>query len=464
MSLSPREAAIRQLGAREYLERVASLPERDAAQLAYDWHGLHARPQQRWPDGSWRVWLLNAGRGFGKTRTGAETVRQAVEQRGYSRIALVGPTAADVRDVMVEGESGLLAISPPWNRPTYEPSKRRLTWPNGAQATCYSADKPDRLRGPQHDFFWADEIAAWQYPDAWDQLMFGLRLGSDPRGVATTTPRPRTLIRELLSSSTVHVTRGSTYDNKQNLAPAFLDTILAKYEGTTLGRQELYAELLDETPGALWQRSVLDATRVDSVPCELVRIVVAVDPAVTSSATADETGIIVAARGADGDAYVLADHSMRNTPLSWASAAVAAYHEHSADRIIGEVNNGGDLVETVVRQIDPLVSYQAVRASRGKYARAEPVAALYEQGRIHHVGAYQALEDELTNWTPDIGWSPNHMDALVWALSELMLGPDGRVHSGPNPFAAGEAASVADARSAIRRRDRVSVQRPKLYE
>lgn len=436
MGLSLAERLAR-LPADEQSAYIDSLTPPEIAALPTAWWFL-SRPEQQWPDGSWRVWLLNAGRGFGKTRTGAEAIREMVEQRGYRRLALVGPTAADVRDVMVEGESGILNVFPESERPEYEPSKRRITFANGAIATCYSADKPDRLRGPQHDGFWADEIAAWQYPDAWDQLMFGLRLGNDPRGVATTTPRPKTLIRELLSAPTTHVTHGSTYDNAANLAGAFLDTILTKYEGTTLGRQELYAELLDESPGALWTRATIQDHRVSRMPdgVDVVRLVVAIDPAVTNSANSDETGIIVAALGSDGHGYVLEDLSMRNTPMAWAQTGIAAFHRWNADRIVAEVNQGGDIVETVVRQIDDSISYKAVRASHGKYARAEPVAALYEQGRVHHVGVYPTLEDEQTNWTPDIGWSPNHMDALVWALTELMLGPIGTPAAARSPLEA----------------------------
>lgn len=443
------------LPADEQARRIDALTPDEQAALAYDW-AFWARPAQLWPEGLWRVWLLLAGRGFGKTRTGAETVRDAVENRGYSRIALVGPTAADVRDVMVEGESGLLAISPPWNRPVYEPSKRRVTWPNGAIATCYSADEPERLRGPQHDFFWADEVAAWRYKEAWDQLMFGLRLGHDPRGVATTTPKPKALVRELLSSPTVHTTRGSTYDNSANLADAFLDTILAKYEGTTLGRQEIHAEVLDETPGALWTRELLQGTRIDTMPSglEVVRIGVAIDPAVTNSDTSDETGIMAGVLGEDGHGYLIEDASLRNTPMKWAQAAIELYHRRNADRMIGEVNNGGDLVETVVRQIDADVSYKPVRASHGKYARAEPIAALYEQHRIHHVGHasnYSQLEDEQCNWMPGIGWSPNRMDALVWLFTELMLGPDGRPVAAPGLLQGGSGVDPAGQRAADRR-------------
>ena len=245
------------------------------------------------------MWLLLAGRGFGKTRTGAELVRARVAARSARRIALVAPTAADARDVMVEGESGILAISPPWDRPRYEPSKRRLTWPNGAVATLYSADEPERLRGPQHDAAWCDELASWRYPEAWDMLMFGLRLGTDPRVVVTTTPRPTKLIRELLADPTVVVTRGTTYENRANLAPDFLEQIVRKYEGTRLGRQELEAEILDDVPGALWSRGVIEAARADSAP-HFVRVVVAIDPAATSGEGADETGIIVAGKDEAG--------------------------------------------------------------------------------------------------------------------------------------------------------------------
>ncbi|ADU50161.1 hypothetical protein Tmar_0036 [Thermaerobacter marianensis DSM 12885] len=401
---------------------MAELSDEEAEALLYDWR-FWARPKQLPPEGPWRIWLILAGRGFGKTRTGAEWVREQVERHGRRRIAIVGRTAADVRDVMVEGESGILSISPPWFRPVYEPSKRRLTWPNGAIATLYSADEPDLLRGPQHDAAWADELAAWRRPEAWDNLMFGLRLGPDPRVVVTTTPRPVKLIRDLLNDPTCVVTRGSTYENAANLAPAFLEQIISRYEGTRLGRQELYGEVLDDVPGALWQRKRIDELRVREAP-ELVRVVVAIDPAVTSEEGSDETGIVVAGRGVDGDAYVLADRSCRMSPDGWARRAVKAYYDFDGDRIVGEVNNGGDLVETVIRTVDPKVPYKAVRASRGKAVRAEPVAALYEQGKVHHVGTFDHLEDQLCQITPD-GYqgagSPDRADALVWALTELML-------------------------------------------
>lgn len=391
--------------------------------LEYDWR-YWARPKQLPPEGDWRVWLVLAGRGFGKTRTLAEWVRMRVESGRSRRMALVAPTAADVRDVVVEGESGILAVSPPWNRPLYEPSKRRLTWPNGAIATTYSADEPDRLRGPQHDDAACDEIAAWRYPETWDMLMFGLRLGDDPQVLAATTPKPVKLIRNLLASSSTVVTRGSTYENLGNLAPVFLEEIVARYEGTRLGRQELNAELLDDVPGALWTRRLLDDLRVSEAP-DLQRIVVSIDPAVTSGEEADETGISVAGLGVDGHGYVLGDLSCRLSPDGWARRAVNAYHDRRADRLVAEVNNGGDLVERVIRTVDRNVSYRAVHASRGKRVRAEPIAALYEQGKVHHAGALPDLEDQMCAYTPDgYAGSPDRLDALVWALTDLML--DGR--------------------------------------
>jgi predicted phage terminase large subunit-like protein len=405
---------------------LRTLDEPRIEQLVSDWR-FWARPSQLPPENAWRVWLLMAGRGFGKTRTGAEWVRAQVEEGRARRIALVAPTAADVRDVMIEGESGLLAIAPDHCRPEYEPSKRRLTWPNGAVATCFSAEEPDRLRGPQHDAAWCDELASWRHAETWDMLMLGLRLGADPRCVVTTTPKPIRLLRQLLGDSGVVVTRGSTWENRDNLAPAFLAEIVRRYEGTRLGRQELEAELLDDVPGALWTRAAIDRAKVSIAPA-LRRVVVAVDPALSAGEDSDETGIVVAALGQDGQGYVLDDLSGRFPPHGWARRAVAAYHAHKADRVVAEVNNGGDLVEATIRMIDAGASFRAVHASRGKAVRAEPVAALYEQGRVHHVGSFPALEDQMCAFAPSfdrhaVGYSPDRLDALVWALSDLMVGP-----------------------------------------
>lgn len=385
---------------------------------------LHARPSQLPPPGSWRVWLIMAGRGFGKTRAGAEFVQENIRAGTTSRIALVGATAADCRDVMVEGESGILNIAHPDYRPDYEPSKRRLTWPNGQVATLFSAEEPDRLRGPQHDLLWADEPATWKYPETWDMAMFGLRLGKDPRAVATTTPRPTPLIKALIADPNTVVTRGTTYENRDNLAPAFFDKIIRKYEGTRLGRQELMGEILDDNPYALWQRGTIENLRVTKAP-PLIRIVVGVDPAVTGSETSAETGIVVAGTAADGTIYILGDYSVRGSPIDWARAVERAYRIHAADRVIGEVNNGGDLVEVNLRTVDPTISFRAVHASRGKLIRAEPVASLYEQGRVRHVGTYPALEDQMCEWMPG-DESPDRMDALVWAVTDLTARAGGR--------------------------------------
>jgi predicted phage terminase large subunit-like protein len=385
-----------------------------------------ARPNQLPPSGDWNGWLVMAGRGFGKTRAGAEWVHELVESRQAGRIGLVAATAADARDTLVEGVSGLLNTAPRWNRPIYEPSKRRLTWPNGAVATTFSSEEADRLRGPEHDAAWADELAAWQDPQAaWDMLQFGLRLGQHPRWLVTTTPRPIKLIKEILAREgrDVVVTRGSTFENEANLAPTFLQAVRSRYEGTRLGRQELNAELLSDTPGALWQLATLDRDRVQSAP-ELRRIVVAVDPAVSNNEGSDETGIVVAGVTADKALYVLEDVSGRYAPFEWAKKTVDMYRKHRADRVIAEVNNGGALVEATLRTIDTSVSFKAVHASRGKVVRAEPIAALYEQKKVHHVGNFPTLEDQMCAFTIDFdrnrnGYSPDRVDALVWALTEL---------------------------------------------
>lgn len=411
-------------------EALASLTDRQCEALLWDWQ-FWARPNQLPPAGSWLTWLVLAGRGFGKTRCGSEWVRSVacgqtpLAAGTHRRIAIVAETAADARDVMVEGESGILSVHPPDFRPLYEPSKRRLTWPNGAVATLYNAVEPDQLRGPQHDAAVCDELAKWRYArETWDQLQFGLRLGH-PRQVVTTTPRPIPLLKEIIAAPNTAVTRGSTFDNRANLAPAFLAEVTRRYEGTRLGRQELNAEILDDLPGALWTREVIDKARVRQAP-DLQRIVVAIDPSGTGgdSDDGDSIGIVIAGKGVDGRGYVLADRTCKLSPDGWGRRAVAAYREFKADRIIAERNFGGAMVEHVIRTVDRSVSYKEVVASRGKVARAEPVAALYEQGRVSHVGALPELEDQLCLMLPD-GYagegSPDRADALVWALSELMV-------------------------------------------
>jgi phage terminase large subunit-like protein len=420
------------------------LTEHDRAALAYDWK-FWARPNQLPPPGDWRVWLLLAGRGFGKSRTGAEWVKDQVDAGKCARVALVAPTAADARDVMVEGESGLLSVCPPWNHPTYNSSLRRVTWPNGAIATLYSADEPERLRGPQHDGAWVDELGSWRYPEAWDMLMFGLRLGNDPRVVVTTTPRPIPIIKQLVADKHCTVTRGSTYDNLLNLAPDFVRQIVARYEGTRLGRQELMAEILEDVPGALWTLPGIEALRVPQAP-ELVRVVVAIDPAATNTEDSDETGIVVAGRGRDGQGYVLADLSLKASPDGWGRRAATAYQEFAADRVVYEANQGGDMVKFTLRTVDPRLPLRDVHASRGKRTRAEPIAALYEQGRIHHVGIHRKLEDQMCSWNPDDARmdSPDRVDALVWALTDLMLDRTGAVLAQPGYMAGKPPADDAD--------------------
>lgn len=378
---------------------------------------LTARDDQLEPAGTWVKWLILAGRGWGKSRTIVEWANEQALAMPGSIGHIVASTASDTRDVLVDGPSGFLSLPTP---PVYEPSKRRLTWQNGSKALLFSADEPNRLRGPQCHWAIADELAAWRYPESWDQLMFGLRLGTNPRVAIATTPRPTPIIKELVKDPTCHVTRGSTYDNRANLAKSFLEQIISKYEGTRLGRQELNAELLEDVPGALWTRANLDQHRVRQAP-EFVRIVVAIDPAVTSEETSDETGIVAAGLGVDGHYYVMDDRSLRASPDTWARIAVNLYHELSADRIIAETNNGGDMVALTVRTVDKNVAYRAVHASRGKRTRAEPIAALYEQGKVHHVGSFAQLEDQLCEWQPGIDESPDRLDALVWAISDLLV-------------------------------------------
>ena len=337
---------------------------------------------------------------------------------------MVGETTADARDVMVEGDSGLLKVSPPWNRPRYEPSKRKLTWPNGAVAQTFSADDPEQLRGPQFDAAWADEIAKWRYVASWDNLMLGLRLGAAPKCVATTTPRPRAWLVRLIEDAGTVVTTGATAENAANLAPAFLDQIMRTYGGSRLARQEIDGEMLMDTPGALWRRSDIDRNRITPAATPvLIRVVVAIDPAVSTGVNSDETGVIVAGLDGDGVGYVLEDLSGRYSPDSWARRAIAAYRRREADTLVAEVNQGGDLVVQTLRTVDPSVPVRAVRASRGKRGRAEPIAALYEQGRVRHAGALPDLEDQMCAYTGAPGdASPDRLDALVWALSDLMLG------------------------------------------
>jgi phage terminase large subunit-like protein len=434
MSTTPHENAslielLGSLSAAERLEYFQGLSEAEAASLEYDWKA-NGRKNQLQPDGKWVLWLILAGRGFGKTRTGAETIRGWVEK--YARIHLVGATASDVRNVMMQGESGIMNCFPKHQRPNYEPSKHLVTFHTGAVAETFSADEPERLRGPQCEAFWADELAAWNYLEAaWDNLMFGFRLGSDPRGVITTTPKPLKLLKAILADKNTVVTRGSSYENRSNLAPAFFESIVTKYEGTRLGRQELLAEVLDDVPGALWTLALIDRYRVTSFPTPFVRIVIPIDPAVSTGENSSETGIGVVGLTGNGHVYVLEDLSGRYAPREWATVAINAMRKWHADLIVGEVNNGGDLVEANLRAVNPNIPFRQVRASRGKLRRAEPVANLYEQGRVHHwinpdsPRHLEAMETQMCGYVAGADQdSPDRMDALVWGITELLIDVD----------------------------------------
>lgn len=398
------------------------LTEEERQQLKYIWRAW-ARPSQLAPPGDWLVWLMLAGRGWGKTRSAGEFVIEEVKAGRAKRIGMIAKTPANARDVMVEGESGLLNISSPDFMPNYEPSKRRITWPNGALATVYSSKEPDHLNGPQHDLIWMDELRTfYTAQEVWDMAMLGLRLGQHPRCVVTTTPLPIKLIKDLVKRSQdkipdVIITGGTTYENRSNLAKSFYDQNITRYEGTRLGQQELHAKLLEDVPGALWSRSII---KYKPAP-DLVRVVVAIDPAVTSKSTSDETGIAVAGKGVDGHAYILADRSARVSADAWARRAVQAFEDFKADKVIGEVNQGGDLVELTIRTVDKNIPFKSIHASRGKHVRAEPVSALYEQGKVFHVEPFTELEDQMCTWLSESGESPDRMDALVYALTELML-------------------------------------------
>jgi len=402
------------------------MTDEQVSALLYDWRGFNARPEQIAPDGDWSIWLALAGRGWGKTRAGAEWIKER-EASGARRIALIGETAADTRDVMVEGPSGLLSIYPDGEKPIYEPSKRRVTWPSGAVATLFNATEPNQLRGPQFDTAWCDELAKWRYArETWDQLQFGLRLGDDPRQIVTTTPRPIEVVKSILAGKegSVSVTTGSTMENRSNLAANFLAHIQERYAGTRLGRQELDAELLGDLPGALWSMAGIDAYRLRDAPV-MGRVVVSVDPAVTNTENSDEHGIIVAGMAEDQRGILLEDASINGSPMDWAKRAVSLYRSWDADGIVVEVNQGGDMVAQTLRTVDPDVNIIEVRASRGKHVRAEPIAALYEQGRVAHVGGFPELETQMTQMTTtgfEGDGSPDRVDALVWAFTELFPG------------------------------------------
>ena len=404
---------------------LAALTEREGAELLYDWE-FWSRPDQKPPPGDWIYWLILAGRGAGKTRAGAEAVREWIKNFGH--VNLVGPTHDDVRDVMVLGESGLMAICPTPERPQFSRSSQRLVWPNGAVSLLFSAEEPDRLRGKQHMKLWLDEVAAWNYPDAFEQALLGLRLGAKPQAVITTTPRPNKLIKQLVDDANAIVTRGSTFDNSLHLAEAFLKRITARYQGRMIGRQELFAEIVEEAPGALWTRALIERQRLSPSASDAVysEIVIGVDPPAKSGASADECGIVVVGRTAEGAIHVIADlTSQGETPGQWAARVGVAYRRFKANRVVAEINNGGEMVVEVLRQSDANLPVRKVTATRGKFLRAEPIATAYERGIVHHVGDFPKLEDQLCSLTPDFdarasGFSPDRADALVWAIADLI--------------------------------------------
>lgn len=412
---------------------LKTLTLKEQQELQHNWK-FWGRPKQQWPEGKWFVWLVLAGRGFGKTRTGAETIKELVLGGRHELFIAAGPTARDVRQIMVEGDSGILSVFPRDLKPSYSITKSEIKFHNGAKCVCVSADEPDRFRGQQAEFVWCDELCSWRYDEAWDMLRLGTRLGKDPRILVTTTPRPTPLIKHLIASPDTHLTRGSSYENRGNLADTFFKTVIRDMEDTRLGLQEIYAEILEDGDG-LWTHKVIDQFRVRDVPkgVELVRIVVAIDPAVTSAKTSDETGIITAALGSDGHCYILDDRSGRMVPQLWALQAIKAFKQHRADCIVVETNNGGEMIAATLRTIDSRVPIREVRASRGKTTRAEPVANLYERGVIHHVGMFPRLETQMCNYDPlksrvtrpgvvsEDANSPDRMDALVWAVTHLML-------------------------------------------
>ncbi len=426
-------------------QALAKFDTRDLHRLRHDWR-IWARDDQLPPfqgcgDPAWQTWLILGGRGAGKTRAGAEWVRSIASEAGAHvhgpelRIALIGETLDAARAVMIDGVSGLRAIHPDHERPRFEPSKRRLVWPNGAIAELFSAEDPESLRGPQFSAAWCDELCKWRHAEAtWDMLQFGLRLGDRPQQVVTTTPRPIPLLKRLLGDPRTVVSRARTIDNAANLSGAFLTAVRERYAGTWLGRQELDGEIVEDRADALWRRAWIDGGRVSRRPV-LERIIVAVDPPVTTGKRADACGIVVAGLGEDGRAYVLADETVEGCqPQIWAARVAKAYSDYRADRVVAEVNQGGELVAIILRQVDDNLPVRMVRATRGKWVRAEPVAALYARGRVAHVGTFAELEDQLCNFGTDGlqgGRSPDRLDALVWALTDLMLSTSGQPRARP---------------------------------
>lgn len=410
---------------------VAELKPQLISRFTKGWEGwflLKAREAQIIPEGDWSTWVINAGRGFGKTRTGAETVNYMAMTGQAKRIALIGRSAADIRDVIVEGESGILACAHEKDMPQYKASLRRLVWPNGSVATTFSAEEPGSLRGPQHDFAWCDEFAAWSNPeDVWSNLGFGLRLGKKPRAIITTTPRPIPLLKKLIASPSSVVSRGSTLENRANLAPDFTDKVLAEYGNSRIGKQEIFGEVLEDTDGALWNDADIDlAHGVFAMrDCAISHVIVAVDPCVTNAYESDECGIVVVGRGDDGRAYILADRTMSGKPAEWANEAIKAFKEFGASYILAESNQGGELVKSVLKQVDTYVPVQLIFSSEGKAHRAEPVSAAFQTGKVGMNPNLTALSKQMRSWIPYTNMkSPDRLDAMVHGVTELIINRD----------------------------------------
>ncbi len=404
---------------------MQSNAEKATIKLYTDWLKT-ARAKQIEPADEHNIWLILAGRGWGKTRTGAQDIALYALRNPNTICAVVAPTHGDLRRVCFGGNSGLLSIIPKEcysssvDYKGYSSSLSEIRLFNGSKIVGYAAQEPERLRGPQFHRAWCDEIAAWRYPEALDQLMFGLRLGENPKCVITTTPKPNKMIKSLVEREDVTVTSGSTFENEENLAQSALDMLKRRYEGTTLGRQELYAEIIEELEGALWSNKIIDEARLpEDTEKELKQIIVAIDPAVTNNEDSDETGIVVVGKDHNNEYYVLEDASGKYSPDGWARKAINCFYDWDADRIVAEVNNGGDLVERLLRGMDVNIPYRSVRATRGKLVRAEPIAALYEQRRVHHIGYFPELESQLCSYTGETKPSPDRLDALVWGISEI---------------------------------------------
>ena len=407
------------------MTQLQSNAEKATIKLYTDWLKT-ARAKQIEPSDEHNIWLILAGRGWGKTRTGAQDIALYALRNPNTICAVVAPTHGDLRRVCFGGNSGLLSIIPKEcysssvDYKGYSSSLSEIRLFNGSKIVGYAAQEPERLRGPQFHRAWCDEIAAWRYPEALDQLMFGLRLGNNPKCVITTTPKPNKMIKSLVERDDVIVTTGSTFENEENLAQSALDMLKRRYEGTTLGRQELYAEIIEELEGALWSNKLIEEARLhEDIEKELTQIIVAIDPAVTNNEDSDETGIVVVGKDSNNEYYVLEDASGKYSPDGWARKAINCFYDWDADRIVAEVNNGGDLVERLLRGMDVNIPYRSVRATRGKMVRAEPVAALYEQRRVHHIGYFPELESQLCSYTGETKPSPDRLDALVWGISEI---------------------------------------------